>query len=60
MEYVIETKRLETTQDRRESNFILLLFINYEVMERHGSIKWKRNASSKETEWKQYKNFVKF
>ena len=24
-------------------------------MERHGSIKWKRNVSSKEMEWKQHK-----
>ena len=28
-------------------------------MERHGSIKWKRNASSKEKEWKQHNNVVK-
>ena len=24
-------------------------------MERHGSIEWKRNASTKEMEWKQHK-----
>ena len=41
------------------SNFILLLFIDVYIMERHGSIKWTRKASSNEKEWKQHKNIVK-
>ena len=28
-------------------------------MEKHGSVKWKWDISSKEMEWKQHKNFEK-
>ena len=64
MERINERKRKEIKQERRKgliflSNFILYLFINYDIMERHGSMEWKWNASSKKKEWKQHKNVVK-
>ena len=57
MERIIERQPMETTQEL--SNFIHYSFLNYNIMEILGSMARKWNASSKDNQWKQHKNFDK-